>query len=78
MMNNWVLLVVLHLFFATAYNQGYKKLTDNMEHPGALTILIELVAGVSCFLLMPFLRYDLAKKFIAGLIILFSIWLIQL
>lgn len=60
MMNNWVLLVVLHLFFATAYNQGYKKLTDNMEHPGALTILIELTAGVSCFLLMPF--YDMTWR----------------
>lgn len=57
MMNNWVLLVALHLFFATAYNQGYKKLADNMEHPGALTILIELTAGISCFLLMPF--YDM-------------------
>lgn len=54
MLQNWGILVLLHLIFNTAYNQSYKVLTKKMNHPGALTVLIELVGAVVCLLMMPF------------------------
>lgn len=53
-MNLWIICVITHLFFCTAYNQAYKVLTKSMGNPGALTALIELVGGAGCLVLMPF------------------------
>lgn len=52
-MSIWIFLVISHIVFYTAYNQSYKKLTESMKHPGALTALIELTGGAICLLMMP-------------------------
>lgn len=54
MFQNWIFLVVVHLVLATIYNQTYKALTSRMLQPGPLTILIELTAGLTCLLAVPF------------------------
>ncbi|MBR3785901.1 MAG: hypothetical protein IKJ77_05805 [Firmicutes bacterium] len=54
MFQSWIFLVVVHLILATVYNQTYKALTSQMLQPGPLTILIELTAGATCLLAVPF------------------------
>ncbi len=54
MFTNWIFLVVIHLVLATVYNQTYKALTFRMLHPGPLTVLIELMGGLTCLLVVPF------------------------
>ena len=54
MLQNWVVLVIFHLLFNTAYNQSYKVLTKRMNHAGALTVLIELVGALTCLIMVPF------------------------
>lgn len=56
MLQNWGILVLLHLIFNTSYNQSYKVLTKNMKHPGALTVLIELIGGITCLVMIPFFQ----------------------
>jgi len=50
---SWIVAVILYLFFAVAFNQSYKIVTKNMKNSGALTVLLEGVAGLFCLLLIP-------------------------
>lgn len=53
MFSNWLFYVVLYLVFAVLYNQTFKINTKNMKKAGALTVLIEGLAGLIILLLMP-------------------------
>lgn len=50
---NWLVAVILYLIFAVMFNQGYKIVTKSMENSGALTVLMEGLAGLFCLLLIP-------------------------
>lgn len=50
---NWGVSVILYLIFAVMFNQGYKIVTKSMTNAGALTVLMEGMAGVFCLLLIP-------------------------
>lgn len=51
--NNWIFYVVLYLVFAVLYNQSFKLNTKNMKKAGALTVILEGLAGILILLLMP-------------------------
>lgn len=51
--NNWVFYIVLYLIFAVAFNQCYKITTKKMSKAGALTVLMEGMAGLFSLLLFP-------------------------
>ena len=51
--NNWLFYIVLYLIFAVAFNQYYKITTKTMKKAGALTVLMEGLAGLFSLLLFP-------------------------
>ena len=51
---SWIIYVVLYLFFAVTFNQCYKIVTKKMKKAGALTIILELLAGLIAFVFIPF------------------------
>ncbi len=53
-LNNWSLYVVLYLFLALLFNQFYKVSTKTAKKDGALTVLLEFMAGITILLLCPF------------------------
>ncbi len=54
MFNNWVICVILYSVFAVSFNQFYKITTKNMQKAGALTVLLEGIAGLVTLLFIPF------------------------
>lgn len=54
MFSNWIICVILYLFLATVFTQAYKVCTKTLKNPGALTILLELIAGITVLIMAPF------------------------
>lgn len=53
-LTNGLLYVILYLVFATIFTQFYKVATKTMQKTGALTVLLQLLAGAVALLLFPF------------------------
>lgn len=51
--NNWLIYVVAYLIFATIFTQFYKVATKTLKKAGALTILLQMTAGLVALLLCP-------------------------
>ena len=56
-LNNWLLYVLLYLILATAFTQFYKIATKTLKRAGALTVLLQITAGVTALLLCPFFEF---------------------
>lgn len=73
--NSWVTFIVLYLFFEVLYNQNYKKATKHSKRNGALTVLLELIGGITVLILCPFMGCsfptDLKIWLFLGLAIIF-------
>lgn len=52
--NNWIFHVVIYSVFAVGFNQLYKIATKKMQKAGALTVILEGMAGIVALLLFPF------------------------
>lgn len=52
-MNNWLLYVIAYLIFATIFTQFFKVATKTLKKAGALTILLQMTAGIVALLLCP-------------------------
>lgn len=50
---SWQFSVLVNLITAMIFNQTYKMATKTMINAGALTVMLESIAGLSCFLLIP-------------------------
>lgn len=53
-LNNWLLYVGLYLILSTTFTQFYKIATKKLTKAGALTVLLEFMAGIIVLLLCPF------------------------
>ena len=75
MLDNWILYVVLYLGFAVAFNQFYKVATKTLTRPGALTVLLEVMAGISVLICAPFFEFkfptDIKVYIFLGIAIIF-------
>ena len=73
--NNWLLYVILYLGLATVFTQFYKVTTKTLKNAGALTVLLQLTAGISVLLLCPFFEFkfstDIKVYIMFGLAIIF-------
>lgn len=58
-MENWLIYVGLYLVLATAFTQFFKITTKTLKKAGALTILLQLTAGLSALFLCPFFEFKL-------------------
>lgn len=74
-LNNWIFYIVLYLVFAVLYNQTFKINTRNMKKAGALTVLIEGLAGLIILIFMPLLEIkfpnDIKVYIFLGIAIIF-------
>lgn len=56
-LNNWLLWVLLYLVVATAFTQFYKIATKTLKRTGALTVLLQMMAGLTALILCPFFEF---------------------
>ena len=74
-MNNWIIHVMLYLIIAVIFDQTYKIATKKMKKPGALTVLLEILASILVLVLCPFFEVkfptDLKVYLFLGLSIIF-------
>lgn len=74
-MNSWVTHVILYLILAVIFDQTYKVATKKMKKPGALTVLLEILASVLVLILCPFFEVkfptNIEVYFFLGLSIVF-------
>ena len=57
-LNNFLLYVLLYLILVTVFNQSYKIATKTLKRAGALTILLEMIGGLTALLLCPFFKFQ--------------------
>lgn len=53
----FVLVILLYIILATGLNQFYKLTTRTMRNASAQTVGLQLVAGLSCLIFMPFFEF---------------------
>ncbi len=74
-LNNWLLYVILFLGLSTAFTQFYKMTTKTLQKVGALTVLLEIMAGFTMLLLCPFFEFkfptDISIYIMLGMTIIF-------
>ena len=63
--NNWLFYVILYLFFSVSFNQSYKYATIKIKNDGALTILLQLIAGTISLLMIPFFEIKISKNIVS-------------
>lgn len=56
-LNNWSFYVMLYLVLATVFTQFYKIATKTLTKAGALTVLLQMTAGLTVLLLSPFFEF---------------------
>lgn len=56
-LNSWLLYVIGYLVFATVFTQFFKIATKTLKKAGALTILLQMTAGVVALLLCPLFEF---------------------
>lgn len=52
--NNWILYVILYLIVITIFTQFYKEATKKIQKTGALTILLEVIGGLTALVFSLF------------------------
>ena len=63
LVNNWIVYVIGYLCAATVFTQFYKITTKTLTNPGALTILLEVTAGLTGLILSLFFEYKFPSDF---------------
>lgn len=53
----WILYVVMYILFAIFYNQFYKIVLKTSQGDGALTVLIQIIGGLTALLCSLFFKY---------------------
>ncbi len=61
--NSWVTFVILYLLFEVLHNQNFKKATKKAKNSGALTVLLELIGGISILALSPVMGFTLPADY---------------
>ena len=74
-LNICFLYVILYLILATTFTQFYKIATKTLQKTGALTVLLEILAGLTALLLCPFFEFkfptDISVYIMLGISIIF-------
>lgn len=75
LLNNWLLQVIMYLLLATLFTQFYKIATNSMQKTGALTVILQVLAGITVLLLCPFFEFkfptDIKIYIMLGISIIF-------
>ncbi len=57
--NNWITYVALYIIIAVIFNNSYKVATKSSKMHGPLTIVIQIIAGISVLALCPLFEFKL-------------------
>ncbi|MDE6141002.1 MAG: EamA family transporter [Bacilli bacterium] len=66
----WILFVALYIIFSITYNQFYKVTTKKCKSEGALTALLQIIAGLTALITLPFFKFNFPTTL--------SVWLLLL
>lgn len=66
----WILFVVLYIISSITYNQFYKVTTQKCKNDGALTALLQIIAGLTALITLPFFKLTFPNSL--------SVWLLLL
>ncbi len=55
----WLLCVFLYIVFAVSFDQFFKVAIKSAKNDSALTVLLQLLAGINALALMPFFKFAL-------------------
>lgn len=72
-MNNWLLYVIAYLIFATIFTQFFKVTTKTLKNAGALTILLQMTAGIVALLLCPLFGFKFSTDISVYIMLAISI-----
>jgi len=61
-LNNCSIIIILYLIFAVIYDQVFKKLTKTMKNDGGMIVLLNILAGVTCLLLIPLFKIKIPSN----------------
>ena len=59
MLNNWITYVILYVILMTVFTQFYKVSTKSLKSAGALTMILQILGGLTVLLLLPFFEFKL-------------------
>lgn len=59
----WLLFVFIFIIFAIAFNQFFKVAIKSTKKDGALTVLMQSLAGICALILMPFFKFTLPTDY---------------
>ncbi len=75
MLQNAYFFLVLYLISTVLFNESYRMISQSMKKPGALTVLVEFIAGTCSLFLLPFFPFQIPNDpkiyFLLGLSIIF-------
>lgn len=60
----WILFVILYIITSVMYTQFYKVTTNKSKDDGALTALLQLIAGLSILITMPFFPFTFPSSWV--------------
>lgn len=72
MSSMFAFVMILHIVSATIMNQFYKLTTKTMKNAAAQTVGIQLVAALTCLVLVPFFEWKLPSDPIVYLFLTLS------
>lgn len=65
----WILYVILYIICSITYNQFYKITTKKSKHDGALTALLQIMAGLTALLTIPFFKFTFPTSWTVWLLL---------
>lgn len=72
-LSNWPICVILYVILETTFTQFYKVTTKTLVKPGALTIVLQLTAGITALLLSPFFGFHFPSNGYTYIMLGFSV-----
>lgn len=71
----WILFVILYIITSVMYTQFYKVTTKKSKNSGALTALLQLIAGLSILITIPLFKFTWPSSWVTiGLLALACIF----
>lgn len=65
----WILFVILYIISSITYNQFYKVTTKKSKNDGALTALLQIIAGLTVLITMPFFKFTFPTSWTVWLLL---------
>lgn len=72
LLKQWWLYVILYLILSVIFNQAYKVATQKIKKTGALTVVLQMLAGVAVLIYMPVFGWRLPSNAMAYVLLVIA------